>query len=143
MTSTLPFFALWRSLHVNFTPSILHTRQCGSILFRIMRKFVVFPLVVCVLLFATVAFADSITSVSPASFTRGDIEQTVSINGTGLKGIVSTTVVFSGPAGTFSTDATPPTDTNILVSVPDVVLSQAGTVSVSVQANDGPSTRTI
>jgi flagellar hook assembly protein FlgD len=93
------------------------------------------------------AFADSIAGVAPQSFYAGSAEEFVRINGSGLAGsdtTVTTTVVFSGPAGSFSIDANTCTDTLLEVFVPTQVFTAAGTYSLTLYAHDlGGATRQI
>ena len=101
-------------------------------------------LIVCTV---TPAAADSISGVSPQSFYVGTAEDFVGISGTGLAGSdpdLMTTVVFSGPAGSFSIDANTQSDTLLQVFVPTPVFSVAGTYSLTVIAHDiGGATRQI
>jgi flagellar hook assembly protein FlgD len=94
-----------------------------------------------------VSFADSISGVSPASFYSGGAEEFLSISGTGLAGSdtsLMTTVVFTGPAGSFSIDANTETDTLLEVFIPVQVFTVAGTYSLTCYAHDtGGATRQI
>jgi len=103
-------------------------------------------LIVCALSHAA-ALADSISGVSPSSFYAGTAEDFVSISGTGLAGsdtTLMTTVVFNGPAGTFSIDANTESDTLLQVFVPTQVFSIAGTYTLTAYAHDlGGTTRQI
>lgn len=108
----------------------------------------VFPLVLCLLILPTIAAADSITSVSPASFTQFGTEEFLTINGSGFQGTTTaepaTEVVFSSTiAGTVTIEPSNLTDTEIIVAVPDTMLQTAGTFTVTVLAHDATSTRTI
>ena len=109
---------------------------------RVLLAFAVVFAIAC-----AVAFADSISGVSPASFYTGSAEEFVSISGAGLAGSntsLMTTVVFTGPAGSFSIDANTETDTLLEVFVPVQVFSLAGTYSLTVYAHDtGGTTRQI
>lgn len=105
----------------------------------------IFCLLTCLWSFA--ALADAITSVSPQSFYVGSAEEFVSLNGSGLAGTDTTTastVVFSGPAGSFTIDANTTSDTLLEVFVPTPVFSIAGTYSITAFAHDlGGTTRQI
>jgi hypothetical protein len=103
----------------------------------------VFPLVLCLLILPTFAFADEISTLSPSSFQQFSTEEFVTINGTGLQGTETTEVVYSGPGGTVTVEPSNISDTELIVFVPDSVLSVPGTVSVTVLAHDASSTRTI
>ena len=96
---------------------------------------------------AVPAVADSITGVAPSSFYAGSAEEFVSISGTGLAGsdtTVTTTVIFSGPAGTFSIDSNTCTDTLLEVFVPTQVFTAVGSYSLRLYAHDlGGATRQI
>ena len=95
-------------------------------------------------LLAVSASADSITAVTPPSFTQGDPEVFVTISGTGLAGSDSTLVTFSGPAGTFSLEPSIAGDTSLVVFVPFQVLATVGQYDVTVLATDSDqTTRTI
>jgi HYR domain-containing protein len=94
-------------------------------------------------LFAAVAFADEISSVSPTSFFVNDAEAVVDIFGSGLTGNVSTTVIFTGPGGTITADASEGSSTFLEVSVPSGVLATAGTYTIMVDAQDDTATRHI
>jgi len=91
--------------------------------------------------------ADTISSLSPQSFYAGSAEEYVSINGSGLAGTdptLATTVVFSGPAGSFSIDANTTADTLLEVFVPIRVFGAVGTYTVTAFAHDvGGTTRQI
>ena len=89
------------------------------------------------LLFPAVAFADAIERVAPDSFYAGNPEQFLSIFGTGLAGAVSTNVVYSGPAGQFTVEASDASSTRLDVWVPVPVSMTAGRYSVDVYADDG------
>lgn len=93
------------------------------------------------------ALADSISGLSPSSFYVGSAEEFVSISGSGLAGsdtTLMTTVVFSGPAGSFTTDANTSTDTLLEVFVPVQVFTTAGAYSLTLYAHDlGGTTRQI
>src|SRR6185369_4222195 len=93
------------------------------------------------------ALADAISSVNPQSFYVGSAEEFVSLNGSGLAGTdptAATTVVFSGPAGSFTIDANTTSDTLLEVFVPTPVFSMAGTYSLTAFAHDlGGTTRQI
>ncbi|HXH37592.1 MAG TPA: HYR domain-containing protein, partial [Thermoanaerobaculia bacterium] len=99
----------------------------------------------CLLVLPAAVFADSLNSISPSSFLQNDIEQFATLQGTGLEGTVSTQIVLSGPAGTFTTPSSGGSGdgTVLYLNIPDVVLSAAGNVSVTVQAIDSGGTRTI
>ena len=112
-----------------------------------MKRRASFTLIAMLAIVPAVAFADSISGVSPASFYTGSAEEFLSISGTGLAGsdtTLMTTVVFTGPAGSFSIDANTETDTLLEVFVPVQVFSVAGTYSLTVYAHDtGGATRQI
>ena len=108
-----------------------------------MRKNLWFPLGLCLLLLSTAAVADSISTITPSSILQFSTETFVTINGTGLMGTSGTEVVFSDSAGTFTIAASSATDTEVIVAVPDPVLSVAEQVSVTVLAHDASITRTI
>jgi hypothetical protein len=108
----------------------------------------VFPLVLCLLILPTIAAADSITSLSPSSFTQFSTEEFLTIDGSGFQGTtteeVPTEVVFSSTiAGTVTIEPSVLSDTELIVAVPDTMLQSAGTVSVTVLAHDLRGTRTI
>jgi flagellar hook assembly protein FlgD len=91
------------------------------------------------MLSCTAAFADAITGVSPPSFYAGSAEEFLGMNGTGLAGSdpdLMTTVVFSGPAGSFSIDANTETDTLLEVFVPTQVFTVIGTYTLTAFAHD-------
>jgi hypothetical protein len=94
-------------------------------------------------LFAAVASADQISAVLPSQFRVGQVEEFLTIQGSGLLGLDSTMVVFSGPGGTFSVEASIPSDTSIVTWIPIPVLLTVGTWNVTVEATDGATTRTI
>jgi flagellar hook assembly protein FlgD len=101
------------------------------------------------LLMASAAFADSITSVTPSSFYLYDVEEFTTLGGVNLFGTITTQVVVSGPAGSFTRDtsggwhdSTSGTDT-LFLAVPDTVLRVAGHYSVTVVATDDTAVRTI
>jgi|GEM_PF-804730 len=100
----------------------------------------------CALSSAT-AIGDTISALSPQSFYAGSAEEFVSINGSGLAGTdttLATTVVFSGPAGSFSIDANTTADTLLEVFVPTQVFGAVGTYAVTAFAHDvGGTTRQI
>jgi len=93
------------------------------------------------------ALADSISGLSPSSFYVGSAEEFVSVSGSGLAGSDTTlmsTVVFSGPVGSFTVDANTSTDTLLEVFVPVQVFAVAGSYSLIVYAHDlGGTTRQI
>ncbi|HEV2719129.1 MAG TPA: FlgD immunoglobulin-like domain containing protein [Thermoanaerobaculia bacterium] len=85
------------------------------------------------------ATGDSISGVSPQSFYTGTAEDFVSISGTGLAGsdtTLMTTVVFAGPAGSFTVDASTESDTLLQVFVPVQVFSVSGTYTLTAYAHD-------
>jgi hypothetical protein len=107
-----------------------------------MRK--TFWLALLCLVFPLFAMADEISSVQPATWYVGGTEEFLVINGTGLQGTVSTTIVFSGPAGTYSTEAQPSDfPTPVYVFIPAPVLLTAGHYSVTIQAQDAAGVRVI
>src|SRR5258708_6133032 len=108
-----------------------------------MHKRLWFPLGLCLLLFATAAVADSISMITPSSILQFSTETFITIDGTGLLGTSGTDVVFSDSAGTFTLAASSATDTEVIVAVPDPVLSVPEQVSVTVLAHDASITRTI
>ena len=112
-----------------------------------MRKTLWFPLGLCLLLLSTAAVADSISTITPSSILQYSTETFVTIDGTGLLGTSlvdpATEVVFSNSAGTFTIAASSATDTEVIVAVPDPVLSVTDPVSVTVLAHDTSSTRMI
>ena len=89
-----------------------------------------------VLCLPTVALADQISSVAPASFYVFDAEESITVNGTGLTGTDSTVVEISGDAGDFMVVPTLASATSLYVWVPDEVLSTAGRYTVTVLATD-------
>jgi hypothetical protein len=89
-----------------------------------------------VLCLPTVALADQISSVAPASFYVFDAEESITVNGTGLTGTDSTVVEISGDAGDFMVVPTLASATSLYVWVPDEVLSTAGSYTVTVLATD-------
>jgi HYR domain len=106
--------------------------------------------VVCVCIPFVVA-ADEITSIDPARILQGTIESSIIISGDGLAGSDSTTVVYSGPAGTFSIPVFDASSTQLFVPIPDPVAQTAGDYNVDVFATDvtgavrhiGPATLTV
>jgi flagellar hook assembly protein FlgD len=97
------------------------------------------PCVIACVFWSVAIYADAISSVSPQSFYIGTAEEFVSINGSGLAGTdtaAATTVVFSGPAGTFTIEANTSVDTLLEVFVPTPVFSTAGTYAVTAFAHD-------
>lgn len=99
------------------------------------KMLIVFVAVLCVL--PAISRADSISTVVPNAFDVGAVEEYVSINGSGLAGAVSTSVVFSGPGGTVIEPVDDPSSTFLFVFVPYQVLNTAGSYSVTVRADDG------
>ena len=89
-----------------------------------------------VLCLPTAALADQISSVTPQSFFVFDVEESITVSGTGLTGTDSTVVEFSGAAGDFMVVPTLASDTSLYVWVPDEVLSAAGRYTVTVLATD-------
>jgi hypothetical protein len=85
---------------------------------------------------STVALADQISSVAPPSFFLFDVEEFITVSGTGLTGTDSTEVEISGEAGDFLVVPTFASATSLYVSVPDLVFSAAGTYTVTVLATD-------
>jgi hypothetical protein len=101
------------------------------------------------LLVASAALADSIASVTPSSFFLNDVEEFITLGGVNLFGTITTQVVVSGPAGSFTRDTsggwhdpTSGTDT-LFLAIPDAVLRVAGHYSVTVVATDDTAVRTI
>src|SRR5438067_4797782 len=87
----------------------------------------------------TAALADVMPNISPSSFYTGSAEEFVRIMGTGLAGsdmTLMTTVVFDGPAGSFSIDASTESDMLLEVFVPVQVFTVAGTYTLTVFAHD-------
>jgi len=101
------------------------------------------------LLISSAAFADSITSVSPASYYVFDVEEFVTIQGVNLIGTVTTQCVISGPAGSFTRDWSggfhdPTTGTDaVYLAIPDQVLMVTGHYSITVVATDDGGIRMI
>ncbi|HSS50479.1 MAG TPA: hypothetical protein VLX28_16195 [Thermoanaerobaculia bacterium] len=89
-----------------------------------------------VLYLPTAALADQISSVTPQSFFVFDVEESITVSGTGLTGTDSTVVEISGEAGDFMVVPTLASDTSLYVWVPDEVLSAAGRYTVTVLATD-------
>ena len=89
-----------------------------------------------VLCLPTAALADQISSVTPQSFFVFDVEESITVSGTGLTGTDSTVVEISGEAGDFMVVPTLASDTSLYVWVPDEVLSAAGRYTVTVLATD-------
>ena len=108
-----------------------------------MHKRLWFPLGLCLLLFATAAVADSISMITPSSILQFSTETFITIDGTGLLGTSGTDVVFSDSAGTFTLAASSATDTEVIVAVPDPVLSVPEQVSVTVLAHKPKCQRSI
>jgi hypothetical protein len=107
-----------------------------------MRK--TFLLAVLCLLVPLFAMADEISSVQPATWFVGGTEEFLAIGGTGLKGSVNTTVVFSGPAGVYETEPQPSDVASpIYVFIPAPVLLTAGHYSIVINADDGTGVRVI
>jgi len=95
-------------------------------------------------LFSAIAFADSITGVSPTSVPQYSAEVTLTISGTNLLGDVSTSVVYTSSAGTFTVNAYDlSTADTVVADIPGGITATPGTVSVSVVAEDSTGTRTI
>src|SRR5438067_1619274 len=94
-------------------------------------------------LFAAVAFADSIDSVSPSSFFVNDAEVQIVISGSGLQGNIESIVNFDGPGGHFIAATDAGASTFLVVSVPPGVLGTVGHYLVSVDAIDDTGTRHI
>jgi hypothetical protein len=87
-------------------------------------------LILAVLLFPLAALADSpgeVTSISPTQFTFGELEEFLTINGTGLWEEGGTTIVKFNGAG-ISVDIEPSfaSPTKLIVFVPDVILTRLG-----------------
>jgi flagellar hook assembly protein FlgD len=101
------------------------------------------------LLVSSAAFADSITSVSPSSFFLFDVEEFTTLQGINLFGNITTQVVVSGPAGTFTRDTSggshdPGTGIDTLfLAIPDPTLIVAGHYSLTVVATDSTGVRNI
>src|SRR4051794_29371077 len=96
------------------------------------------------LLCSVTASADTIERVSPQSFFAGNPEQFVSIFGTGLAGSESTVVLYEGPAGKFTVEASDVSATQLDVWVPLLVTLTPGRYSLVVIATDiGGATRRI
>jgi hypothetical protein len=96
----------------------------------------------------TVAMADSIDSITPGLIYAGNVEEFLTITGTGLLGSESTAVEFIGPAGSFTVESQggdQEATGRILYSwIPLPVLFSAGTYQVRVLATDiGGQTRVI
>jgi hypothetical protein len=89
-----------------------------------------------VLCLPTAALADQISSVAPQSFFVFDVEEFITVSGTGLTGTDSTVVELSGEAGDFMVVPTFASATSLYVSVPDEVFGAAGTYTVTVLATD-------
>jgi len=89
-----------------------------------------------VLCLPTAALADQISSVVPQSFFVFDVEEFITVSGTGLTGTDSTVVEFSGEAGDFMVVPTFASATSLYVSVPDEVFGAAGRYTVTVLATD-------
>ena len=95
------------------------------------------------------ALADSITSVTPSYYYVFDVEEFATLQGVNLLGSVTTQIVVSGPAGSFTRDAsggfhdsTTGSDT-VYLAIPDEVLAAAGHYSLTVVATDDTGVRTI
>src|SRR5258707_7347742 len=82
------------------------------------------------------AMADSITQISPTSFTLGSPEVYLTIDGNGLTGTDTTFIEYDGPAGTIVVEPTGGTSTQLVSFVPIPVVNTAGTYSVTVLATD-------
>src|SRR5436190_22760633 len=92
------------------------------------------------------ALAQTALTVTPSQIYEFSVEDdtAVTVTGSSLLGTASTEIVFSGPAGTFSADASGGTSQRLLVWVPPQVTVVSGTYSVSVRATDvNASPRTI
>src|SRR4051794_29718235 len=87
-----------------------------------------------VLCLPTAALADEISSVAPRSFFVFDVEEFITVNGTGLTGSDSTVVEISSEAGDLMVVPTFASATSLYVSVPDEVFGAAGTYTVTVLA---------
>jgi hypothetical protein len=100
-----------------------------------MRAKILMLLVLCGL--PAMAFADSITQLSPTSFTQGSPEEYLTIDGTGLTGTDTTQIKYDGPAGTII-DVAPvgQSSTELVSFVPVDVLNNPGTYNVTVLATD-------
>jgi len=95
------------------------------------------------LFICTVAFADSIDRVSPASFEATTAENTMKLFGSGLAGNVTTFVTFDGPGGNFTIEVFDATSEFLEVNIPTPIEDTPGTYTVSVDAVDDNGTRHI
>jgi hypothetical protein len=86
--------------------------------------FVVFPLF------------GSISSITPSTLFVGDVEEFVSIQGSGLVGSESTRVFFTGQSGSFSIEPNNAGPALLVVSVPFGVAINLGTYDVTVQTKN-------
>ncbi|HUP61949.1 MAG TPA: HYR domain-containing protein [Thermoanaerobaculia bacterium] len=91
------------------------------------------------LLIPTLAFG-AISSISPSQINFGEVETFIAINGTDLSGTVSTTVVFTGPAGTIATEPNNASNSLLLVFVPVEVALTAGDYTIDVYAQNATGT---
>jgi hypothetical protein len=101
------------------------------------------------LVVSSASFADSLSSITPSSFYKYDVEQNATLKGTGLFGNVSTQISVSGPAGDFvqdnsggSHDGVTGIDT-LFMAIPDPALYETGQYTVNVVATDDTGVRTI
>lgn len=109
------------------------------------KSVVVLAVFLCLLLPA-IAGADSISGLSPTNYEWGVVEQFLTIRGTGLAGGVATLVSFSSPfVGTVENEPSilDPNGTYLQVYVPDALLFEEGTVTVTVKAIDATGVRLI
>jgi hypothetical protein len=99
-------------------------------------KIVVFAMLVCVL--PVIANAASVSRISPETIPFGNIEQFLTIYGTGLIATESVLLTITGPAGTFviepsSVGYDQQTEQDFIVTwVPEIILLSEGTHSVMV-----------
>jgi hypothetical protein len=89
-----------------------------------------------VLSFPLIASADEISAISPSQLNVGDVETFIAIRGTGLAGSESTAVVFAGPGGQFTVEASNASDSLLEVFVPVEVAITEGRYTIDVFATD-------
>lgn len=129
---------------VPYLPFVCTSAFVDTYCLAIMRKLVGFPLVLLLILaFSPAVFADGITSVSPSTFNRYDVEQFITVHGDNLAGDTATFVTYAGAAGTASVEASVALSTDVVAYVPDFLLTEAGPILVTVEAYDSTGLRTI
>ncbi|HEX7421166.1 MAG TPA: HYR domain-containing protein, partial [Thermoanaerobaculia bacterium] len=94
-------------------------------------------------LFVVFPLFGSISSISPSTLYVGDVEEFVSIQGSGLVGSESTRVFFTSPSGSYSVEPNNADPALLVVAVPFGVSINVGKYDVTVQTkNTGQATVT-